>query len=537
LFITVGLVLTRLTLVWGPHPVTLIPSLYNALSQTIEPLQTLVPGQVSLYVCGPTVYDDAHLGHARCYLTWDFLVRALGVFGYTVRYARNVTDVDDKILNKAAAQNTTYQAIAERYYASFSADMAQLNILPPTIEPRATQHIATMIEATSALVNKGFAYACQDGTVYFKTQDYADYGQLSRRTADDMQAGARVDVDSQKQHPLDFALWKGVKSGASWTSPWGEGRPGWHIECSCMIRDVLGEQIDIHAGGADLMFPHHENERAQSEAWLGKKPFVQCWMHNGFVNVSGQKMSKSLGNFATVGSLLKTYTSDAVRYFVASHHYRMPVDFHEDALTGAQNWVTKAHRTWQEVEQLLGHTVTPKAIDISPFTSAQALADDTTIVGRFMAALADDMNTPKALAVLNEGLAELRRLLVDAGTPAGVEAVQALAPVVMSVWHSLGFTYAWREATPVILPHDALCKLAFEVFPSDQPFEINALSAEALLDELIAARKQAKQDKNWPLADTLRNGLAAIGITLQDKKDGVVEWAYSPVEPAAAVSV
>ena len=485
------------------------PRFFDSFSQALQPLQPIKPGYVSLYVCGPTVYDDAHLGHARCYLTWDFLVRALRAMGYAVTYARNVTDVDDKILNRAAQENTTYQDVAQRFYQRFSEDMATLNVLPPDCEPRATQHIDTMLEATQALVNKGLAYACEDGTVYFRKSRYADYGQLSRRTTEDMQAGARVDLDPNKEHPMDFALWKGTTAGStsghSWTSPWGQGRPGWHIECSCMIRDVLGEQIDIHAGGADLLFPHHENERAQSEAWLEKKPFVRLWMHNGFVNVSGEKMSKSLGNFATVRSLLQAFTPDAMRYFVASHHYRMPVDFHQDALTGAQNWVIRAYRTWQEATAHVGQMEVP------------VTRPDHELTERFMACLADDLNTPKALAVLNEALADLRK--------ADEQQLTALLPVAAWMWQTLGFSAAWQDKTPVQLPEDELKQLAAQ-WLSDADED-----AETVLNQLIAQRTQAKQQKDWATADGIRQSLARLGITLQDRKDGQCDWAYQPATP------
>jgi cysteinyl-tRNA synthetase len=483
------------------------PRFFDSFSQALQPLQPLNPGHVSLYVCGPTVYDDAHLGHARCYLTWDFLVRALRALGYTVTYARNVTDVDDKILNRAAQENTPYQDVATRFYQRFTEDMATLNVLPPDKEPRATHHIDTVLEATQALVNKGMAYACEDGTVYFRKNRYADYGQLSRRTTDDMQAGARVDLDPNKEHPMDFALWKGTTQGHTWTSPWGQGRPGWHIECSCMIRDVLGDQIDIHAGGADLLFPHHENERAQSEAWLEKKPFVRLWMHNGFVNVSGEKMSKSLGNFATVRSLLQAFTPDAMRYFVASHHYRMPVDFHQDALSGAQNWVNRAYRTWQEATATV------------PQQSDTLLRPDHPLIDRFMACLADDLNTPKALAVLNEAMTDLRK----AGD--NTQQLTSLLPVTGWMWQTLGFSAAWQEIPPVVLPEAALKQLAAQ-WLSDEDAD-----AITVLNQLIAQRTQAKQQKDWATADHIRQSLAQVGITLKDRKDGHIDWTYQPQPP------
>jgi cysteinyl-tRNA synthetase len=501
-------------------PSTHTPRFYNSMTHVVEPLKTLKPGHVSLYVCGPTVYDDAHLGHARCYLTWDFLVRALHALGYTTTYVRNVTDVDDKILNKAQQENRTYVAVATTFFERFSQDMAKLNIAPPTHQPKATQHIKTMVAATQALVNKGLAYACEDGTVYFKTQAFERYGQLSGRHAEDVQPGARVGVDAQKQHPMDFALWKGVKSGVSWPSPWGDGRPGWHIECSCMIYDVMGEQIDIHAGGADLLFPHHENERAQSEAWLGKAPFVQCWMHNGFVNVSGEKMSKSLGNFTTVRNLLQQYTPDAIRYFVASHHYRMPVDFHADALNGAQNWVDKAYRTWREVEARLGHSLDANPQAPSPHRD----------VDRFLACLADDLNTPKALAVLNEGLSQLRKALSQQDTAL----LAATHHRTLWMWHVLGLQpNGWQvqAATPP-LPLAQLQQV-LQACAAQHPVPEDA---EAVLTALLTARAQAKQNKDWATADAVRNALTPLGIVIADGKDGASTWTYKPVAAVATAS-
>ena len=305
--------------------------LYNTLPGQTEIFEPLEAEKVRLYVCGPTVYDDAHLGHASCYITWDVLYRFLKFLGYDVTYARNVTDVDDKILKRAAELNVSPHEVARKNYESFTADMAALNCLPPDQEPFATGHIPQMITAIQALIDKNAAYVTPEGTVYFRVSAKDNYGALSKKPLDDLKSGARVEVDPHKESPLDFALWKHVseeeqaKPDHAYESPWGKGRPGWHIECSAMNHAIFGKQIDIHAGGADLVFPHHENEIAQSECWLdlsGKTPndrFAKYWMHNGFVNVSGEKMSKSLGNFSTVKKVLERYDANTIRYFLLTN--------------------------------------------------------------------------------------------------------------------------------------------------------------------------------------------------------------------------
>ena len=314
--------------------------LYNSLSRQVELFEPLETNKVKLYVCGPTVYDDPHLGHARCYLTWDVLYRLLLFLGYDVHYVRNLTDVDDKILNRALERGVSAEVVTNENIKSFHDGMSGLNLLSPTTEPRATSYVSDMVTFIETLIQKGFAYATPDGDVYYDSSKKDDYGKLCQQPLDDLQAGARVQVDEHKRSPLDFVLWKHAKPDEvlKWPSPWGdqnkEGRPGWHIECSTMIHEVLGAQIDIHAGGCDLIFPHHENEIAQSEAFTGLSPFVKYWMHNGFVNVSGEKMSKSLGNFTTLPSILTQYEADTIRYFVLTNHYRMPVDFNDEALKG-----------------------------------------------------------------------------------------------------------------------------------------------------------------------------------------------------------
>ncbi len=325
--------------------------LQNTLSNTLEEFKPLKGNTVTMYVCGPTVYDYPHLGHARCYITWDILYRYLKFLGYDVKYCRNVTDVDDKILAKAHNENTTAEAISSKYYQIFADAMKALNNLQPDFEPRATKTIGEMIALVKLLISKGYAYEA-DGDVYFRVKKFDGYGKLSKQPIDDLEAGARVETSSKKEDALDFALWKKDEENG-YKSPWGVGRPGWHIECSAMSKKYLGEQIDIHAGGADLIFPHHENEIAQSEAASGKD-FVKYWLHNGFVTINKEKMSKSLKNFVTINALLEHYDADTIRFFILTNHYRMPVEFNDEALLSAKTGFKRLQTALDEVSTFAG---------------------------------------------------------------------------------------------------------------------------------------------------------------------------------------
>ncbi|MDE2060643.1 MAG: cysteine--tRNA ligase, partial [candidate division NC10 bacterium] len=323
---------------------------YNTLRQKKEAFEPLVPGEVRMYVCGPTVYDRAHIGHARAALTFDVVWRYLEYRGYKVYYARNYTDVDDKIIQRAAELGQSRESLTEEQIKAYRQDMETLGLRTPTEEPRATQHIREMIDLIRTLTAKGVAY-CVDGDVYFEVRRAADYGKLSHRGLDELRAGARVEVDPRKRDPLDFALWKASREGEpAWESPWGPGRPGWHIECSAMSIKYLGETFDIHGGGADLIFPHHENEIAQSECATGK-PFARYWIHNGFVNIRAEKMSKSLGNILTVRELLGRISPCALKLFLLGTHYRSPVDFSEDALISTGAAAARFHAVLDEVER------------------------------------------------------------------------------------------------------------------------------------------------------------------------------------------
>ncbi|MFM7390370.1 MAG: cysteine--tRNA ligase [Vampirovibrionales bacterium] len=496
---------------------------YNTLSRRVAPFTPLHPASVKMYVCGPTVYDDAHLGHARCNITWDVLYRLLQWWGFETLYARNVTDVDDKIVNRAIERNTTPEAVATFNYARFSEDMHALHTLTPTFEPKATEHIEDMWEMIHVLLEKQHAYVLADGSVYFRTQSMPDYGKLSQKPTDALQAGARVNVDEDKEHPADFALWKATPADTyGWQSPWGWGRPGWHIECSAMIRRILGEQIDIHCGGADLVFPHHENEIAQSECCTNKTPFVNTWMHNGFVTVDGEKMGKSLGNFSTIRDLLPTYDANTLRYFMLTNHYRMPVDFTPDALDAAK---TRIQKLWKQLaETLFNAKVTLEQWQTwlehaTPDTRCTPEAMLTTPEGvAFVQAMAKDMNTPKALASWNSVFKQTK-------TATTAESLTPLVGVLLQQAWVLGFDatpvtvhlqQAWeRQAQSATASADRLIEGIYGT-----PTATATHWTTEALEAVVQARWQAKQAKQFADADALRQQLQEAGLRVVDLPQG-----------------
>lgn len=515
------------------EPVTHGLKLFNSLTGRLEDFMPLDPQgkKVKMYVCGPTVYDDAHLGHARCYITWDVLYRFLQFVGYDVTYVRNVTDVDDKILARAKEQGETPGQLAARNYQSFQADMRALNVADPTHEPRATDYIPQMLEGIQALIANGSAYATPDGSVYFRVSAKADYGKLKfgtqdltalKKHLDDLKAGARVEVDEIKESPLDFALWKAapLNDPNGWESPWpaaggtkGWGRPGWHMECSAMNHALFGAQIDIHAGGADLIFPHHENEIAQSEAWShlsgrdDQSRFAKYWLHNGFVNVSGTKMSKSLGNFSTIKKVLERYDANTIRYFLLTNHYRMPVDFDDEALNASANWVKKKSRdlksaqkklafSFAEVQDLVIHQAHNRGVLNTAGTEASEFVKFRNDL------LGEDLNTAKALATLNTVLTgmkgELSNSDVTSATP-GARDLKSSLVVAISILNVLGFN--------------------LELLFGEDLEAFSELESDALA-EMIGFRKAAKTEKNWAEADRIRNQINEMGLQIRDNKDG-----------------
>ena len=473
--------------------------LTNTLTRRVEEFKPIEPGKVSIYCCGVTVYDLCHLGHARSYIAWDVLRRHLRWCGYAVTFVQNYTDIDDKILNRASEEGSSMEEVSERNIDAFVADMGRLNILPADRMPRATRSLDAIRGLISELESKGAAYSA-DGDVYFAVMKHAGYGKLSGRDLDQQQDNAAGRVasaeEARKQHPFDFALWKGAKPGEpSFPSPWGQGRPGWHIECSAMVREELGDTIDIHLGGADLVFPHHENEIAQSEAATGKE-LAHYWLHNGMVNVGGQKMSKSLGNFTTIRALLDSGISPmTLRLFTLQAHYRKPLDFTAEALEAAATG-------WKGLNAALGLAgdTTPTASEWPP-----ALADARA---RFAAAMDDDLNTSAALAVLFELAKPLRGLAnrIERGdTSAQGELQQASQQQQLALLLEL--------ADVVGLQHEGAEGSASGGGPSDAEIETQ-----------IEARKAAKAAKDFAAADRIRDELKAQGIELIDKPGGLTEW-------------
>ena len=453
--------------------------IYNTLSKTKEPLRPLVDNQVRMYVCGMTVYDFCHIGHARVMVAFDVVSRWLRARGYDLSYVRNITDIDDKINRRANENGETFQQLTERMIAAMHEDEAKLGVLRPDQEPRASEHVEGMHRMIQTLIDKGYAYAPGNGDVYYRVGKFASYGKLSRKRIEDLKIGARIDVDEAKEDPLDFVLWKGVKPGEpSWSSPWGDGRPGWHIECSVMSTCCLGDTFDIHGGGPDLVFPHHENEIAQSEAATGK-PYAMSWMHAGAVRVDGEKMSKSLGNFFTIRDVLEKYHPEVVRYLLVASHYRSPINYSEDNLKEARGALERFYR----------------AIKGLPDTVA---VDGEEYVARFGEAMADDFNTPEACAVLFDMAREVNRLKTS-----DLQAAAGLAARMRELASALGLLQ---------MDADGFLK-------ADAAGKVDAAEVEAL----IQARLQARADKAWAESDRIRDQLADMGVVLEDSK-GTTTW-------------
>ncbi len=451
-------------------------AIYNTLTKTKEPLKPLIANQVRMYVCGMTVYDFCHIGHARVMVAFDVVSRWLRQRGYELTYVRNITDIDDKIIRRAQDNGETFEALTGRMIAAMHEDEARLNVLRPDIEPRATDHIAGMHSMIQTLIDKGFAYAPGNGDVYYRVGKFVGYGKLSRRKIEDLKIGARIEVDEAKEDPLDFVLWKAAKPGEpSWGSPWGAGRPGWHIECSVMSTCCLGETFDIHGGGPDLVFPHHENEIAQSEAATGKL-YANAWMHAGAVRVDGEKMSKSLGNFFTIREVLEKYQPEVVRYLLVSSHYRSPINYSEDSLKEAKGALERFYT----------------ALRALPEASAQG---GDTFVARFGEAMDDDFNSPEACAVLFEMVREINRL-----RDTDMQAASGLAAQLKALASVLGILQ---------MDPDTFLQAGAEG-------KVDATQVEAL----IAARLQARSDKNWAESDRIRDQLTAMGVVLEDGKGG-----------------
>ncbi|NVD36950.1 cysteine--tRNA ligase [Marinobacter lutaoensis] len=453
--------------------------IYNTLTQQKEVFQPLQPGKVRMYVCGMTVYDYCHLGHARVLVAFDVITRYLRHRGYDVHYVRNITDIDDKILRRAEENGEAFTRLTERMIQAMHEDEARLGVLPPTEEPRATAHIDDIIAMIRTLIQKGHAYVADNGDVYFSVASFPEYGKLSKKKLEDLVAGARVDVQEAKRSPADFALWKAAKPGeVSWPSPWGEGRPGWHIECSAMSTKCLGETFDIHGGGPDLLFPHHENEIAQSECATGHA-FVHTWMHAGAIRVNKEKMSKSLGNFFTIREILDKYPAEVVRYFLVSSHYRSQVDYSEDNLA-------EAGRTLSKLYLALRGILPAKDADVP----------ETEYDRRFTEVMDDDFNTAGAVAVLHAVAGEINQLRRDGQD----QEARRMAAVLVRLGAVLGLL---QQDPDAFLQADAGAELSAEE-----------------IERLIEARAEARKARDFAEADRIRDELAAKGIILDDSRQG-----------------
>ncbi|MDY0040491.1 MAG: cysteine--tRNA ligase [Desulforhabdus sp.] len=484
---------------------------FNTLTKSKEQFEPLEPGKVRLYVCGVTVYDYCHIGHARSVIVFDVIYRYLRHLGYDVTYVRNFTDIDDKIIRRANEEGSDYRAVADKYIAAFSEDMRALDVLPPSLEPLATENISEMIGLIGLLMEKGFAYQAGPGSdVYFQVERFSAYGKLSGRMLDDMMAGARVEVDPNKRNPFDFVLWKASKPGEpAWESPWGPGRPGWHIECSAMGNRYLGVTFDIHGGGKDLIFPHHENEIAQSEAAF-EAQFARYWLHNGFVNINNEKMSKSLGNFFTIRDVLQQVHPEALRLFVLSKHYRSPVDFTDETIAEAERGLEKLYGTLAAAEE----KVTGWSAEDVPEKGLQAQDEELykAIEGlpqAFTEAMDNDFNTAQAIGYLFGVQRHLQRFLDRFGRKKLKGAAAALANRAASMLQQYSRILGLLNREP---------RLFFEQQRSLK-LKATGLSAQEI-EHSIEMRQKARQAKDFAEADRIRNELEKKGIQLEDSPEG-----------------
>jgi cysteinyl-tRNA synthetase len=472
--------------------------IYNTLSKKKETFKPIDPGKVGIYVCGPTVYDACHIGHARSVIVFDVIVRYLRATGYEVTYIRNFTDIDDKIINRSNELGTSTRELAEKYINEFYEDMDALKVQRATQEPKATNHIAEIISVIERLFENGYAYEA-GGDVFFAVDTFKDYCKLSGRRLEDMQAGARVEIDERKRNPFDFVLWKAAKPGEPmWDSPWGKGRPGWHIECSAMSTHFLGERFDIHGGGKDLIFPHHENEIAQSQGAFGQT-FVNVWIHNGFVKINEEKMSKSLGNFLMIKDILKQYHPEAVRLFLLSSHYRSPVDFTDQAMTEAEAGLEKIYALLDRINHAIG-----------PHTPGNDQEEPGDLWGRFCEAMDDDFNTARGLGLVFDTVRQVNRVMDDAGEAQIGQQRARLASAQADLMRVAGVLGTGTEGPSHFFEHKKAKALEREAID------------EALVEGLIAERVQARQQKDWSRADQIRQQLAAMNIVLEDRPEGTI---------------
>ena len=457
---------------------------FNSLTRKKEEFVPLEPGKVKMYVCGPTVYNFFHIGNGRTFIVFDTIRRYLEYRGYEVNFVQNFTDIDDKMINKANEEGTTVKEIGDKYICEYYQDADGLNIKRATVNPRATEYISDIIEFVKGLVDNGYAYAV-DGDVYFRTKKFESYGQLIGQNLDDLQSGARINIDERKEDPIDFAIWKAQKPGEpAWESPWGLGRPGWHIECSCMAKKLLGDTIDIHAGGMDLTFPHHENEIAQSEALTGKK-FANYWLHAAFLNVNNQKMSKSLNNFLTARDALKEYDADVIRFLMLSGHYRIQLNFSNELLDSAKASVERLYNAIGNLESL----ITEVKIEVMTDEEKKYLDSLDSYRQRYIEKMDDDFNTADAISVLFD-------LARDINTNVTINSSKELCEKALELIRELGMPLGILQKTTKV-------------------------SLEEEVEALIQARQDARKNRDFALADKIRDDLKARGIILEDTPQGV----------------
>lgn len=460
--------------------------IYNTLTRKKEELETITPGEVKIYACGPTVYNYIHIGNARPLCVFDTFRRYLEYRGYKVNFVQNFTDIDDKIIKRANEEGTDYKTVSEKYIGEFWTDVKGMNIREATVHPKATENIDEIISIISTLVEKGYAYPVENGDVYFSPKKFKEYGKLSHQPLEDLEAGARINIGELKKEPMDFALWKGAKPGEpAWDSPWGKGRPGWHIECSAMVRRYLGNTIDIHCGGQDLIFPHHENEIAQSECCNGV-PFAKYWMHNGYINVDNVKMSKSLGNFFTVRDVAEKYGYEPIRYLMISSQYRSPINYSVEIIEQCKASLVRLYTCRDSLDfalQNAGDTVPENADEIKKQLDSRR--------EQFCRAMDDDLNTADGIAAVFELVRDINVSVLESGSKELVEYATKLFDELTGV---LGLVYNRKDE-----------------------------NLDAEIEDLIAARQEARKAKNWAEADRIRDELKAQGIILEDTPQGV-KW-------------
>ena len=475
--------------------------LYNTAVRRKETFKPLQEGKVGMYVCGVTVYDLCHIGHARSALVFDVLVRYFRARGFDVTYVRNFTDVDDKIIERARQLGKNTTELAEEYIAAFYEDMGNLGVLEADIEPRATEHIEGMIDMIGVLIDKGFAYV-EGEDVFYSVEKFSGYGRLSGRQLEDMKAGSRIAVDKKKRHPMDFVLWKGAKPGEpQWQSPWGPGRPGWHMECSVMSNHFLGPTFDIHGGGKDLLFPHHENERAQSIA-ANEGDFARYWVHNGFVTLESEKMSKSLGNFLTIRDALKTYHPEVLRFFLLSKHYRSPLDFSKDAVLDVQSGLVRIYRMLQKTVDHIG------GLEEDRDTSGIGTLIDSNgdpFLEQFIRFMDDDLNTAGAIGLVFEKVKEVNRLMSNLDEKPNVKVLDALR-------HDRRLFFKVARVLGILneTPEEFFSTIT-------QPAENLEVQD---IEKMIEERSKARADRKWREADEIRDHLKEMGVVLEDGPNG-----------------